>query len=339
MNELPERRATILRIIVAEYIASAGPVASDIIARGYSLGISPATIRHEMARLEEEGYVSRPHTSAGGVPSDKGYRYYVGCLLKESRLRPGDQVAIRRFFNEAEQELEAWARLAVTVLTQRLESIALATLPRAPVCHFRHVDLVALQELLILLVLVLQEGGIRKRILAPTEVVSQDGLTACANRMNAAYQGLSYRQISAREAGLSPIEEQVTDVVMRTMEAEDEQQYEQFYVDGWRHLVGQTEFMKGNRMLSLVEALEERSILRSLLASAASESGVTVTIGNENKAEALQECSVILSDYGVEERRGAIGVIGPTRMPYSRAIPIVDCVSAIMSDLVGRIYA
>lgn len=339
MAELPERRGTILRIVVAEYIASATPVASESIARGYSLGVSPATTRHEMARLEEEGYIIRPHTSAGGVPSDKGYRYYVQCLIRDSKLDPEDQIAIRRFFDEVGQEPEDWARSAVTILTQRLESIALATLPHAPVCHFRHMDLVAMQELLVLLVLVLQEGQIKKRLLASAQATTQDELTASANKMNAAYQGLSGRQIGAQELELSPIEEQIADVMVQIMQAEDKQQHEQFYLDGLRHLVSRAEFMHGKQILNLVEAIEERRILNNLLSSLGDVSGIRVTIGGENEEEALQGCSVILSNYGFEERRGTIGVIGPTRMPYGRAIPTVDYVSTIMSDLLSRISA
>jgi heat-inducible transcriptional repressor len=339
MMELPERRRAILKVIVAEYIASGSPVASDVIARGRSLGISPATIRHEMASLEEDGYIIRPHTSAGGVPSDKGYRYYVECLIKESKLREEDQLAIRRFFHEAEQEPEAWARLAVSILTKKLEGIAIATLPRAQVCRFRYADLVALQDALVLLVLVLQDGEIKKRVFSVAEAVSQDQLTAWTNRINATCHGLSYQQIGRRNLDLSPIEEEIAEVIMQIMESEDRHEHEQFFLDGWRYLVRQTSFVKGKRMLDLVEALEERSVLVSLLQSLRNESGIKVTIGNENEEQALRDCSVILSNYGVEERRGAIGVIGPTRMPYSTAIPTVDYVSAVMSDLMSRMPA
>jgi heat-inducible transcriptional repressor len=339
MAELPERRGTILKIIVGQYVASATPVASESIARGYSLGISPATTRHEMAHLEEEGYIARPHTSAGAVPSDKGYRYYVEWLLKEAKLSQEEQLAIQLFFYQAEQEPQNWARVAVTVLTQRLKNIALATPPHTPVCHFRHLELIALQELLILLVLVLQEGKIKQQLLALEQAVSQDELTALANKLNAAYQGLTYSQIGAQELDLSPIEERIIGTIVQVMEAEEKQQYEQFYLDGWRHLVSQAEFIKSKKMLHLIEALEERSILNNLLGSLGSESGVKVTIGSENEEEVLQECSVILSNYGAQGKRGAIGVIAPTRMPYNQAIPTIDYVSTIMSELVSGVYA
>ena len=339
MSEFSDRRGAILRIIVAEYIASGVPVASEAIARSYSLGISPATIRHEMARLEEDGYIARLHTSSGGVPLDKGYRYHVESLIKESKLARADRVAIRRFFDKAEQEPEEWARLAVHVLTQRLESVALATSPRSPMCHFRHVDLVALQELLVLLVLVLQEGVVKKRILAAGRATSQDELTVTANKMNAAYQGLNQRQMSEQCMELTPVEEQISDCLVRVMETEDSQQYGQFYLDGLRHLLSQTEFMGRKKILDLVEAIEDRKMLGNLLGSLGGASGVRIAIGNENEESALHEFSVILCDYGFDERRGAIAVIGPTRMPYSRAIPTVDYVSTVMSNLLSRMPA
>src|SRR4030043_262467 len=162
---LSERRGIILKIIVSEYTTSGIPVASEGIARRYALGVSPATTRHEMAHLEEEGYISRPHVSAGGVPSDKGYRYYVEYLIKEAKLSDEEQHAIQQLIYQAEQELEEWAHLAATFLSQRLKGIALVTLPRASVCHFRHLDLIALQECQVLFVLLLKEGEIKRLVL------------------------------------------------------------------------------------------------------------------------------------------------------------------------------
>ncbi|HJX69555.1 MAG TPA: heat-inducible transcriptional repressor HrcA [Dehalococcoidia bacterium] len=335
---LPERRGIILKIIVSEYTTSGIPVASESIARRYALGVSPATTRHEMAHLEEEGYISRPHVSAGGVPSDKGYRYYVEYLIKEAKLSDEEQHAIQQLIYQAEQELEEWARLAATFLSQRLKSIALVTLPRASVCHFRHLDLIALQEYQVLFVLLLQEGEIKQLVLTLEQAVSQDELTALANHLNAVYKGLDYSQIDAQEIELSPLEEQIAVTILQTMQVEDKQQYDQFYLSGWRHLLSQPEFIKGEKTLSLVEALEEGSLLNSLLGSLGHEPGVKVVIGNENEEEALRGCSVILSNYGIRVR-GTIGVIGPTRLLYHQAIPIVDYLSSVMSGVVNEIYA
>jgi heat-inducible transcriptional repressor len=339
MIELPQRTGTILKIIVGEYISSGVAVSSDAICRGYSLRASPATIRHEMAYLAEEGFIARPHTSAGGVPSDKGYRYCVEDLMDEAQITAEERAAIRRRFKQARQEPDEWARLAVSILTQKLQNIALATPLRAPLCHFRHLDIVSLEGLMILVVLVLREGKTKQRFLTLDRPVSQDKLTAAAAKLNEACLGLTGSDIRSLSLELSAVEETVTETVLRMMQAEDAHRHEQCYLDGWRYLIAQANMMRGNRMQSLVEALERKSILNTLLGNLESEPGIRITIGNENVDEALQECSVVISNYGTGEWRGAIGVIGPTRMPYGRVISIVDYVSSLMSELVSQTYA
>jgi len=291
-----------------------------------------------MARLEEEGYISRPHVSAGGVPSDKGYRYYVEYLIREATLSDEEQSSIQHLFHQVEQEMEEWARLAAAFLSQRLKSIALVTLPRSPVCHFRHLHLVALQEFHVLFVLVFQEGKVKQRLFTMDQAVSQEELNVLANRLNEVCEGLSYSQIGNMEIEVSPLEARVIEAVLQTMQAEDQQEYDQFYLDGWRHLLSQPEFMKGEKTLGLVEALEEGSLLSNLLDSLGSESKVKVIIGNENRSEALQEYSVILSSYG-KRAKGAIGVLGPTRLPYYQAIPTVDYLSSIMGRVLNELFA
>lgn len=335
---LTERRGTILRVIVSEYVATGNPVASESIALGCALRVSPATTRNEMARLEEEGYINRPHVSAGAVPTDKGYRYYVEYLIKGAKLKSEEKLTIQQLFSQVQQEMEEWVRLAASFLSQRLKNIALVTLPRSLECHFRHLDLISLQETQVLFVLLLQEGEVKQRLLSLEQALSQDDLTALANHLNQVYKGLNHYQITDQEVELSLVEEQVTEVVLHTMQTEDELQYAQFYLDGWRHLLRQPEFIKGEKTSYLAEALEERSLLNSILSSLGSESGVKVIIGNENKEKALQECSIILSSYGTQAR-GAIGIIGPTRMPYHQVIPTVDYLSSVMSRVINEMYA
>lgn len=339
MVELPQRTGMILKIIVGEYISSGVAVSSDTIYRGYSLRASPATIRHEMAYLAEEGFIARPHTSAGGIPSDKGYRYYVEDLMNKAQITAEERAAIRRRFKQARQEPDEWARLAVSILTQRLQNIALATPLRAPLCHFRHLDIVSLEGLMILVVLVLREGKTKQRFLTLDHPLSQDALTASAARLSEAHRGKTASGIRASSLRLSPTEKTVTETIMRMMQAEDAHHHDQCYLDGWRYLMAQAGMIRTNRMLSLVEALERRSMLGTLLANLEGEAGIRITIGNENEDEALRECTVVMSNYGAGEHRGAIGVIGPTRMPYGRVIPVVDYVSSLMSELVSRTYA
>src|SRR4030043_645618 len=239
---LSERRGIILKIIVSEYTTSGIPVASESIARRYALGVSPATTRHEMAHLEEEGYISRPHISAGGVPSDKGYRYYVEYLIREAKLSDEEQSSIQQLFHHIEQEMDEWARLAAAFFSRRLKSIALVTLPRSPVSHFRHLHLVALQEFHVLFVLLFQEGKVKQRLLNVEQAVSQEEMGVLANRLNEICESLSYSQISDLQIEVSPLEARVIEVILLTMQAQDEQQYDQFFLDGRGQLLSKPEF-------------------------------------------------------------------------------------------------
>lgn len=336
---LPERRQAVLRIIVSEYIASGLPVGSEFIARGHHLRVSPATIRNEMASLEEEGYIVRPHTSAGGLPSDRGYRFYVEGLIRGSELDAGERRAIRELFRAAGQEPDEWARTAVSVLTRRLRTIALATSVRAPFCHFRRIDIIALGGMFVLMILVLQEWRIKQRLMALKRQVGQDRLGALANKMNDLFVGLTSDQIRSRMEGLSGLETEIGRTVVDMMEAEDRQSHEQFYMDGWRYLLGRQEFATSRRVEGLARALEEGSLMQRLLERLDDQSQVRVIIGRENEEDCLQDCSVILAGYGTAEQRGAIGIIGPTRMAYNRAIPVIEYVSMAMSGLVREAYA
>jgi heat-inducible transcriptional repressor len=291
-----------------------------------------------MTQLEKEEYITRPYVSAGGVPSDKGYRYYVEHLIGETELPEAEQNAIRQLFHPIGQELEEWIHLTAAVLAQRLRGIALVTSLQAAECHLKHLDLVTFHEFLALLILVLRGAKLKRQLLSLEQGVSQDELSAIANRLNVVYEGLTCSQIEAQKFELAPIEEQITEAIVGIMEAEDRQLYKEFYLDGLRHLLSQPEFAKSKeKALELVEMIEEKSTLVAILSSLRNESGIQITIGSENKEEAFQEYSLILSQYG-GEMKGAIGVIGPKRMPYDRAIATTLYLSSVMTDLVSQIY-
>ena len=335
---LSERAATVLRIIVSEYIASANPVPSESIARRYPLGVSPATIRAEMARLEEEGYITRPHISAGGVPSDKGYRHYVESLVDEGWLPAEEQEAIRRLFHEVKQDVEDWVHLTTELLSQRLKGIGLASVPQAKECHLKHLELVAIQELLVLLVVVLREAKLIEELLTVESAVTQGELTMIASKANEAYRGLTCSQISAKPASSSSLEQHVKAKLEKMMGVEDEHECGELYFDGLRHLLSQPEFTSPGKASDIVELLENRTMLRNLVTALSDEPRVEVTIGSENREKSLQGCTIILRSYGVPGKmKGAVGVIGPTRMRYTQVIPTVKYLSSLMSELTGKL--
>src|SRR4030042_277911 len=222
LKGLTPRREAVLSIIVSEYIVTAFPVASETIFRSYQLGVSPATIRNDMAFLEEEGYIARPHTSAGSVPLDKGYRHYVESLASEAELPLEEQYRIRKLFREVEEEFERWLKLAATIAARLVRNAALVTFPKPRQCRFKHLELVALQEFAALMVLVLSEAILKRQLLSFEEPVTQERLTIMTKKLNAAYLGLTISEIVAKKLELPSEETQVTEAVIDMMSRSEE---------------------------------------------------------------------------------------------------------------------
>lgn len=338
---LSERKEQILRIIVGEYISLASPVGSEAIARRYGLGVSAATIRNEMARLEEDGYIIRRHISGGGIPSDKGYRYYVDSLVLEAVEVPlEERRMLSHLFHQVEWELEEWTRLAASLLARMVHNVAIVTFPKAVESRIKHLELVALQESLALLILLLQEAKLKQQLIAFDEAISQGELSAISHELNALFRGLTRSQVLAQSVGLTSIKEQVKNALVQIMVGEDEQRYEEPYIEGLRHILTQPEFARGQNMLGLMDVLESKDMVRSLLPEMLVNDGVQVVIGAENREDAMKGCSMLITQYGIPgEINGALGVIGPTRMPYGRAISAVRYIGSLMSDLVAELYS
>ena len=335
---LTRRRDRILSIIIGEYVSRGVPVSSEVVARK-GLGVSPATIRNEMVELEEEGYLVQPHTSAGRIPTDKGYRHYIESLMSYARLSQEEQFLIRHQFHQVERAVEEWTRLAAAILSGIVHNVALVTRPKPVEARLKHLELVSLQELLVLLVLVLREAKLRQQMLTLEETVSQEELNASARKLTLAYAGLTASEIAAKDLKLSPLEEQVIKTVGQLMKDEEGEEYEEPYIDGLRHMLRQPEFASSDKIAAIMEVLEQKSLLKSFLPRVLTGEGVRVVIGRENKENVMRDCSVILTRYGIPgEVGGAIGVMGPTRMEYQRAIPTVSFLSTVMSELVSELY-
>ena len=335
---LTQRRERILKIVVGEYISTGLPVSSEAVARK-GLGVSSATIRNEMMELEEDGYLTQPHTSAGRIPEDKGYRCYIESMMGGVQLSLVEQRLIRHQFHQVEGEIEEWIRLAAAILSRAVRNVAIVTLPKPYESRLKHLELISLQEFLALLVLVLREAKLKQQVLTLEEAVTQEELSAAARRLTSACGGLSGSEIATKGLGLSRLEEQVTRTVVHIMQAEEEEAYEDPWVDGLRHMLSQPEFASSSRLAAIVEFFEERNLLKSLLPQVLTGEGVRVVIGRENKQDVMRDCSVIITRYGIPgEVGGAIGVMGPTRMQYSRAIPTVCFVSSVMSEMLGELY-
>ncbi len=337
ITELTKRRKVILNIIVAEYIATAIPVASETILRNSRLSVSSATIRNDMAYLEKEGYIAKPHTSAGSIPLAKGYRHYVESISKNVELPLAEQNRIKESFHNIE-EVERWLKLAATMMARVAGNAALVTFPKAGQYHLKHLELVSMNESLALLILVLSETVLKQQLLSFTEPLNQEQLTNIANKLNARYAGLTNSQIMANKLDSTPEERRITDVITELMASEDEMVYHQSYLEGLRLMLGQPEFIQKDRMLDILELMEARNWLDTLLRRQIGPERVQVVIGEENRDKTLKDLSLVLGRYGVPKKiGGTIGVIGPTRMDYRKAISTVNYMSGILSYLVAGV--
>jgi heat-inducible transcriptional repressor len=320
---IPGRAGKVLNYIIRQYIDRVAPVPSQEIADRANLSVSPATIRNDMAYLEREGYLIRPHTSAGCIPSDKGYRYYVESI-NALDLPRDEQRLISHTFHQAEREVESWVSLTASLLAQMTRNVALVSLPKTADCHLKHIELIAVQDERALLVVVLEGAKVKQQLVSFAEPVTQEALVPVSLKLNSLFGGRATRQIRALKPELSPLERQAADFVLEMMRVEDTQEYQEPILEGWHFILNQPEFSESERMRSLMELVEQRGLLKVILPYSPHDAGVHVVIGKENRNAAIQNCSVVLTRYGLpEEATGTIAVVGPTRMPYSHTIPAV----------------
>lgn len=334
MPMLSNRTSTILNLLVNEYVQTATPVASDGIARSPALRVSPATVRSAMSQLTEGGYISRPHVSAGGIPSDLGYRHFVESLGETPELSDGLRRRVDRWLEQAEPDAAIWAGRCAAALSRLTANLAIVTEPRSASPRLKRLQLVFLQECVALLVIVLGETRLLKRLLPMDDPVSQRRLDRAAGRLNESLAGLNRRQIQSRRLELDDLERRVRrDSVEMMLEAE-QSDLPEHHVEGLSRLLNQPEFAAGERARLLVQMVEER-VLAERIVAAAQDSGPRVYIGAENRDETLRPFGVIVCRYGRPDGvSGSICVVGPTRMGYATAIAGARHLAAFMSRMV-----
>jgi len=339
---LTERQARVLELVIGEYVETATPVGSQHIQTKFQLDVSSATVRNDMAELEEAGYLSHPHTSSGRVPTDKGYRHYVESLMREEELPWEAQQTIRHQFHQVERGQEAWVHLGASVLAQAVENAAVVTAPWTDVCRLKHLELVNVQERSALVVVVLDQARLKQQVLLLDEDATQDELSDIAVRLNQAFEGLPARQIEARAGEFAGVGRQVVDELLSIMRGADMGSADEAYLDGLRHVLSQPEFTSSARALALLELVDERNLTRAIPFRALAQQGITVIIGADNPrlagaGEAMRACSVIVSAYGEPGvASGALAVLGPMRMRYPRTISTVRYLAEVMSELMSH---
>jgi heat-inducible transcriptional repressor len=335
--DLSPRQQTILNLIVHTYVATAAPVSSKALLESAGINVSSATIRNEMAALEELGFLTHRHTSAGRIPTDKGYRYFVERLLGDVELPIDEKNTIRHQFHQAKLEVAQWMQLAAVVLARSARAVALVSAPQLDQPKVRHIELISTQSHLALLILVFQGGTVRQSVLTLKDPMSQQVLSQTATMLNSKYVGLDAQGIRSKLSDPADLEIDVMNLVLELM-ADGAPPSQDVYREGLTEVLRQPEFTSQTDARALVDAMEEPGFLRHVLISRVGT--VQVVIGGEGRWRELSSCSMVLARYGVEGfATGTLGVLGPTRMPYGRAISAVRYVADLMSDLVSDLYA
>ncbi|MFL7839965.1 MAG: heat-inducible transcriptional repressor HrcA [Candidatus Promineifilaceae bacterium] len=335
-EQLTERQEAVLRMVVRDFIESGQPVGSKTLVDSHDLGVSSATIRNELAQLGELGYLAQLHTSAGRIPTEQGYRYFVLKLLGEFQLPRNEQELIKTQFDEARLDMSQWMQLAAATLARTSRGASVVTAPHARANRFKHLQLISTQGRLVLLVLVLNSGDVQQQLLTLAEPLPQARLSSAASHLNILFANATYEEISSGIKPLDTLEFEVAKLVLDILQRADERHISDFYRDGLVNLIED----EGTR--SAVRVLEERTLLASVISQTQLPdiSGVHVMIGGEGRWEELKDCTIILARYGVaDDLSGTVAVIGPTRMAYGRNVAAVRYVADLMSGLVYEYYA
>ncbi len=339
MSELTERQKTLLLLIIRDYIESAQPVGSKRLAEHYHINISSATIRNEMGALTEMGYLRQPHTSAGRVPTEEGYRYFVSQMMNQAELPESVQATIAHQFHQSRPDIDQWMTLAASILAHQSQGVSVVTAPHADKAKYKHIELISTQGRQVLMVLVLVGGEVSQQILTLAEPVSQERLSQTAARLNKLLAGLAVDAIRALPARSDALDQDILNLIIQDFRRAAERVSGEIYTDGLTNVLAEPEFAESDEARRALRIFGERSTLQDLIARTAPNSnvgGLQVLIGGEGGWEELRQCSMVIARYGVPGlATGTLGVLGPMRMSYARTIPTVRFVAGLLSDLVN----
>lgn len=335
LPELGDRQRELLRAVIREYIATAEPVASAALVRRYGLGVSSATVRNELAALEEAGLLTHPHTSAGRVPTDLGYRYFIESLMALPGLGPDEQLTVSHQFQQARSNSAEWLRLAASTLARLTAEASIVTPPSGARSYLKHVEAVPINEHRVLLVAVLDGGGVQQQLVELRDPVSTEHLRRFSTRVTAELADkdiTAVRAALAREAGG---DQQLVAALAHLLEEHDAGYARDVYYDGIQNILRQPEFAESQSVRDVLGLLEDRTRLAAILPHELGTGEVNVAIGSEHRFAPLRGFSLVFGRYGAGGGVvGYVGVVGPTRMDYARSIGAVRYVGSLMSNLV-----
>ncbi len=340
MEELTDRQKILLTLITHEHINSAVPVGSKMLVERYNVGLSPATVRNEMSVLTELDYLRQPHTSAGRVPTEKGYRFFVGRLVNERDIPLSTRRTITHQFYQMRNDVEQWVKLAGSILADQSKAASLITAPHPTLARLKHVEFIATRGRQVLMVLVLMGGEIRQSIQTLSEFVGQDRLSQIANQIIENFQGFDVEKIIQDKDVDNNLENDLIDWVIVELQRADSLVSGELFLDGITNVMAEPEFNDSEEARKTLKVFGERSMLQDVIARSiqnGDEGSVQVLIGGDGAWEELKHCSIVMSKYGAPGVAfGTVGVLGPVRMPYSQTISAVRFMSGILSDLVSE---
>lgn len=338
---LDDRKRKILQAIVDDYVTTAEPVGSRSLARKWGLGISPATIRNEMADLEVLGFLEQPHTSAGRIPSPQGYRFYVDCLLAPPSLSPHDVNLITNWYEARVKSIEEVFQETAKIISRVTRNISLVTAPQLSKSAFKYLQFLPLDENRAIVVVVTDAGFVENKVIDIPKGTSLSDLQQIAAGISQRLTGLSFDNI--KHSQLNEIKQELlTDpslfeaalnILRQTLAIEKS---EKVYLGGTTQLLNQPEFRDVEKIKGLLNMLEEDQLLCDILHMQDNE-GVVITIGQENKYSGIRDCSMVQATYRVDGQViGTLAVLGPTRMEYGKIVSVLEFMHRHLGEILKK---
>ena len=337
---LDERKRRVLQAVIDDYISSAEPVGSRTLARKYDLGVSPATIRNEMADLEMLGYLEHIHTSSGRIPSSKGYRFYVNGLIPPKPVSDEEKVLIDRWYRTRVKRIEEVFQETARLISRMTKNVSFVLAPQISRAAFRCLQFLPLDDHRVITVLMTDAGFVENKILEMPDGASFEDFQRMAKVINKVLEGRTLRSIEPKV--LQRIEDEIQDsglyesaleVIQRALDSEKR---ERLYLGGTTAMLEQPEFHDVEKVKDILLMLEEEELIKDIL-HAHTGDGLEVTIGRENENSRIQDCSIITATYHLGgELLGTIAVLGPTRMEYAKAMSLLEYMNANLTEVVQK---
>lgn len=341
ITELNDREKSILRSIVHQFILTAAPVGSRNIVKKFDLGFSPATVRNIMSDLEESGYINHPHTSAGRIPTDKGYRFYVDSLMDIKMPDLSELELINRSLEISQKETDEILNLTSNLLSRITKQIACVTYPRLDTGILEKLQLLSLSSTRILVVISIKSGLVKTLTLELLSEIKATQVEDVQRLLNERLAGLTFSEIrtSFSERFKDVIEDHKS-IIRLFVDSVDKifkdfKQYEKIVITGAKNAIKQPEFEDPERFQGIIELIEDKDIIIHILEKSGEmvSDQVFISIGSENEDQKLNDYSFISKEYNLGNTLGTLGIIGPKRMEYSRVVAIVDYVAKMLSEV------